>query len=250
MDGTGDLSNYTMDTVTTAPQSTTEKPMMTKTGRPANDAALKASRGPLAKHWAGCTLNNYKPEDEAAFLVNVQPVADYYVYGKEIAPTTGTPHLQFMVCFKSAKRLSAVTKLLPSGGTWFVKSAESTMLQASAYCKKDGLFIEFGELPLDQKVAGLKKIKDNYEDTLAKAKAGNIDQISAGHQIKYYNTLKRIETDFKVMPDNLDWKEGEQPNFWIWGPTSMVSSFILLLLYRHRSKPPLNRGTSVFSFLI
>jgi len=202
-----------------------EQPMLTKTGRPANAAALKIvkpARGPLAKHWAGCTLNNYKPEDEAAFLVNIQPLADYYVYGREIAPTTNTPHLQFMVCFKTAKRLSAVMKLLPSGGHWLVKSANSTMLQASDYCKKeDKAFVEFGILPLDQKTAGLKKIKDNYDDTVEKAKAGKIDEIESGHQLKYYGSIKRIQADNEIMPENLNWEEGNPPNFWIWGPTSM-----------------------------
>lgn len=114
-----------VDTVTTAPQ--------------------KLNRGPLAKHWAGCTIPNWTDKDEAAFLLNVQPLADYYVYGKEIAPTTNLKHLQFMVCFKTAKRLTAVKKLIPTQGNWEMKSAKSTMKQASDYCKKvhsfDYLFV-------------------------------------------------------------------------------------------------------------
>jgi len=53
-----------VETVTTAPQTT-----------------QKVAK---AKHWAGCTLNNYTPQDEARFLANIQPLADYYVYGKEV----------------------------------------------------------------------------------------------------------------------------------------------------------------------
>jgi len=208
------------------------------------------SRGPNAKHWAGCTLNHYKPEDIAAFLVNIQPLADYYVYGKEKAPSTGTPHLQFMVSFKTAKRLTAVIKMLPSGGHWFVKSDKSTMLQASDYCKKDGDFVEFGTLPLDQKTAGLKVIKDNYEDTLDKAKAGKIEDILAGHQIKYYSTIKKIENDYKPMPKNLIWEEGDQPNFWIWGPTSMVPSSFYYYIFVIEVNPLLIGGhqSSLSSF--
>jgi len=242
MDGTRYLSNYTMDTVTTAPQNLTEN----QTDKPAK--VVKANRGPLAKHWAGCTLNNYCEADIAAFLVNVAPIADYYVFGKELAPTTGTPHLQFMVCFKTAKRLTAVTKLLPSGGRWFVKSNGSTMLQASDYCKKEGNFTEFGTLPLDQTTAGLKKIKDNYDHTLASAKAGRIDDIEAGHQIKYYGTIKKIQADYKKMPENLNWKEGEQPNFWIYGPTSMCSFFFYYYYFVIEASPI--KGKPFFSFLI
>lgn len=117
-----------VETVTTAPQTT------------------QTTANPSGKHWAGCTLNNWTPAHEASFLANIQPIADYYVYGKEVG-ASGTPHLQFMVCFKKQTRLSAVRKLLPA--IWFVKSPRSTMQQASDYCKKDGNFIEFGTLPQD-----------------------------------------------------------------------------------------------------
>lgn len=131
-----------MDTVTTAPETTTEKPKVCK-----------------AKHWAGCTLNNYTAVQEAAFIANIQPLADYYVYGREVGPKNGVPHLQFMVCFKKQTSSVATQKLLKA--TWIVKSAKSTMKQASDYCKKDGNFVEWGTLPEDQKTAGLKVIKDN-----------------------------------------------------------------------------------------
>lgn len=41
------------------------------------------------------------------------------------------------------------------------------------------------------------------------------------HQVRYYRTIKSIQADFKVMPKSLDWKEGHQPNLWIYGPTGM-----------------------------
>jgi len=219
-----------MDTVTTAPENPTGNFNVDISTKPKK----VAGRGPLAKHWAGCTLPNYSDADKAAFLVNVQPLADYYVYGEEICPSTGTPHLQFMVCFKTAKRMTAVIKLLPKAGEWQVKSQFSTMKQASDYCKKDGKFTEYGVLPLDQQTAGLKVIKDNYDQTLESAKAGNMEQISAAHLIKYYGTIKRITHDYKKMPENLTWEEGEQPNFWIWGPTSML--FFTIFYYYSSSK--------------
>jgi len=111
--GTLKLSNMEVDTVTTAPQ----------------------NKGPQARHWAGCTLNNPTAADEACFLAKIAPIADYYVYGREQGES-GTPHFQFMVCFKSVKRLSAVTKLFPNKAHWEMKSSLSTMQQASDYCKK------------------------------------------------------------------------------------------------------------------
>jgi len=114
-----------VETVTTAPQ---------KTFTPI----------PKAKHWAGCTLNNYTPQDEAKFLAVIQPLATYYVYGREIG-SKGTPHLQFMVCFNTQKALTALKKILPEAH-WEVKSAKSTMQQASDYCKKDGNSTKLGTL--------------------------------------------------------------------------------------------------------
>lgn len=190
-------SKLLMDTVTTAPQTA-----------PAN---------PSGKHWAGCTLNNYTPQDVAKFLAVIEPLADYYVYGKEVGEK-GTPHLQFMVCFKKQTRLSAVRKILPTA-RWFVKSSKSTMVQASDYCKKDGDFVEYGTLPLDQTVKSRAVIADKYADTIAKAKANDLDSIVPEHTLRYYKTIKSIQADHKIMPKNLNWKV--TPNLWIYGDTGM-----------------------------
>jgi len=117
-DHTLNQSKMEIETVTTAPQIN--------------------KRGPKAKHWAGCTLNNYVAVDEAKFEVSIQPIADYYVYGKETGKE-GTRHLQFMICFKSAKELSALKKIFPTAH-FEMKSPLSTMTRASNYCKK-GIFI-------------------------------------------------------------------------------------------------------------
>lgn len=107
-----------MDTVTTAPE--------------------KFKKIPKAKHWVG-TLNNYTPADEACFLSKIEPLADYYVYGKEVGEQ-GTPHLQFMISFKAQKALTGCIKLFVNKAHWEVKSQKSTMQEASDYCKKVCVF--------------------------------------------------------------------------------------------------------------
>lgn len=221
-----------MDTVTTAPQN------VKNVGK-----AAPPSRGPQAKHWAGCTLPNPTADDYSAFP-KMQPLVDYYVYGIETG-AGGLPHLQFMVCFKKPHRLSAVKKLFPTQAHWEVKSAKSTMQDASNYCKKgdqtheewvewkeagpnfgsNAQFHEFGTLPLDQKTAGLKVIQDLYQDTVEKAKIGDIENINAEHKLRYYSAIKKIQHDEKKMPENLDWSEGNMPNYWIHGPTGTGKSY-------------------------
>jgi len=173
-----------VETVTTAPQTT-----------------QKVAK---AKHWAGCTLNNYTPQDEAKFLANIQPLADYYVYGKEVAPS-GTPHLQFMVCFKKQTSSVAVQKLLKAA--WFVKSSKSTMQQASDYCKKGGDFFEIG-------VLGEGDAIFRWQDVRKNAAEGNFDQIPDSVFVPYYNNIHRIFADAAPPVARLT----EYPGVWIWGP--------------------------------
>lgn len=119
------------NTITTAPENVGN----VKKGNPKPNV-------PKAKHWAGCTLNNYSDVDEAKFTAVIRPIADYYVYGKEVGES-GTPHLQFMVCFKKQTSLTACLKIHRCH--WEVKSSKSTMQEASDYCKKvynfDYLFV-------------------------------------------------------------------------------------------------------------
>jgi hypothetical protein len=67
------------------------------------------------------------------------------VFGREIAPTTGTPHLQGYVHFERTKRLSGVRVLFPHGT--HLEPRRGTPEQAADYCKKDGDFEERGVLP-------------------------------------------------------------------------------------------------------
>lgn len=131
---------------------------------------------PEAKHWAGCTLNNYTQEDILRFEVLIKPLATYFVFGREVGES-GTPHLQFMVSFASKKvpffvcfvmftngqRLTSIKKLLPTAH-WEVKSRGSTFRQASDYCKKDGDFTEWGTLPQEQTV--INSFRTNFFFTI------------------------------------------------------------------------------------
>lgn len=88
------------------------------------------------------TLNNWVETDLAA----IDALAcRYVVYGKETG-SSGTPHLQGFVIFDSSLRLSAVRTLLPR---CHLEPARGTSVQAATYCKKDGDFVERGELPVN-----------------------------------------------------------------------------------------------------
>lgn len=114
------------------------------------------------KYWC-FTLNNYTHED----IVKLNALAssvDYLVFGKETAPTTGTPHLQGYVAFSVNKRLQAAKRALSdnSGIHLERKAFNSTHQQAADYCKKDGDFEEFGVIPTDTQ--GKRNDWERYKD--------------------------------------------------------------------------------------
>jgi len=76
------------------------------------------------------TWNNYP--DNYAGLLDAIPVR-YIVAGEEIAPATGTPHLQGYVYFPNARTETSVRRLLPG---CHIEVARGSHQQADRYCRK------------------------------------------------------------------------------------------------------------------
>lgn len=99
------------------------------------------------------TLNNYTAgDDDALKALGTADGTTYLVYGYETGES-GTPHLQGYVVFGSRKRFNQVKSLLPNGA--HIEAKRGTCKQASDYCKKDGIFQEFGSLPRDSSGANV-----------------------------------------------------------------------------------------------
>lgn len=155
-----------------------------------------------SKHWV-LTVNNPEPHHERLFR---DLDCTYAVFGREKGES-GTPHLQAYVIFKNRKTFTSVKKIF---STAHIERARGTPQEASDYCKKDGDFEEFGEIPPD----GGSMEKRRWEEVKEKAKAGDLDGIPADIYVRYYNTLKKIKADHQVVPpaqDTLDfhWYYGE-----------------------------------------
>lgn len=76
------------------------------------------------------TWNNY-PADYSSHLDTL--AVSYIVAGEEVAPATGTPHLQGYLYFTNARTLSAVRKLLPG---CHLTTPNGTHQQNDQYCRK------------------------------------------------------------------------------------------------------------------
>lgn len=88
------------------------------------------------------TLNNWNDEDHFNAMNLPAYKTAYFVCGYEIAPTTGTPHLQGYVNFRTARSLADVTRLVPKA---HFDVARGSCKQNQKYCGKSGIYVEDGK---------------------------------------------------------------------------------------------------------
>jgi len=157
------------------------------------------------------TINNYS-DDTKLMLAQVECV--YIVYGEEVAPTTGTPHLQGVVFFKSLKSHKQVCALIPGAWCEEARSVE----EAIKYAKKDGKWTERGVEPMNKKRKGDHEIA-RWENAWKKAKTGEFDDIDADIRLRYKRTLEQIYAENRKVEDRSELK-----NYWYVGKSGCGKS--------------------------
>jgi len=156
------------------------------------------------------TLNNYSMEEYLSLTMLSEAI--YAVIGKEVGES-GTPHLQGFFIWPNSRRLSAMRKLSPRAH-W--EPTKGTSKQAADYCKKEGDFVEIGDLP---RSPGDSQ-KHRWEIAYANAKSGDFDEIPADIRFRYYSTCKHIAKDhLAAVPDALN-----VTGVWIWGAPGVGKS--------------------------
>lgn len=94
------------------------------------------------------TLNEYTPE-ELDQLNNLEATKiEYAIFGKEVGPENGIPHIQGYIKFKKQIRGSSLLKMLPTRSA--VDKAKGNAYQNYIYCSKGGDFTEIGERPVEK----------------------------------------------------------------------------------------------------
>jgi len=88
-----------------------------------------------ARFWC-VTINNYNRADIGQFDI-IQKDCDYWIFGKEVAPETGTKHLQCYIVFKNPKTAKFCHGIFPSRGHW--TKANGTPEHNRTYCSKGTL---------------------------------------------------------------------------------------------------------------
>lgn len=142
------------------------------------------------------TLNNYSEEDPQRILDTIEDNVKYVLFGKEVAPTTGTPHLQGLIVFRSKVRRRTVQETIKPGVLMHVEIMRS-LKGSIVYNRKDGDWFEAGERPVSQEEKGMKE-KERYKRAWDLARSGDLDGLIEEHPdiaMRHYSTIKRIRTD-------------------------------------------------------
>lgn len=85
------------------------------------------------------TWNNHRNID------TLHEKLQYVAFGHEIAPTTGTPHLQGWAYAKNSMRLTQWKKVLPGA---HIEAMRGTFADNDAYCSKESKLFKLGEKPM------------------------------------------------------------------------------------------------------
>lgn len=170
------------------------------------------------------TINNYTEE-----LIEKlkQEECKYLIFGKEIAPTTGTPHLQGYIVFHNPRSHEAIKKLYP----WYIvpKFKNATSEHNKAYCSKEATDVfEKGICPTPAEDKGLDE-KNRWKRARELAKEGRFDEIDDDIYIRYQSSFKRIYKE-DTLPRNPKHLE-ECCGIWIWGPPGTGKSHMARMEY-------------------
>lgn len=93
------------------------------------------------------TYNNYTEEGEEKVKKWLTDNCKYAVFGHEVAPTTGTPHLQGYLSLQKKKTIKSLQKIFKKLDIGLaIKNADGSATSNRKYCSKDGNFWECGEI--------------------------------------------------------------------------------------------------------
>jgi len=176
------------------------------------------------------TVNNYT-ENDIETLKSLDYV--YLIFGYERGESN-TPHLQGFIHFRNALRFSTLKQWLPRAH-W--EKRKGSIQQAADYCKKEGNFQEFGEIPSDPKDKG-NKSKETWTTILAKAEEGDHKWIKKNHPKVWVNLSHRLES---LRRPNISIIEGELLHEWWVGPTGTGKSKTVWELYPSHYQKELNK---------
>lgn len=153
-----------------------------------------------AKCWCFTSYN----VDDVPFNA-VSDKYEYLCFGRETCPTTNRPHLQGYVAFRVRTKFSTVRNWLPGA---HIEKARGSPQENVDYCKKDGDFQSFGQLP------SAPGSSNKFRDAICLAKSNRLAEVEEVHPGLFLRYKKTLESCIAFTTDELDCECG----VWICGP--------------------------------
>lgn len=188
-------------------------------GPPGAPPGSYAQNTTQSMYWA-VTWNNpppqWKTNIEWLFLHNH---VSYIVAGLEIAPTTGTAHLQIYAVFNTRKRLVGVRSLFGNAVYATPKYAHTTSAQNIEYCKKDkNVVVEFGTPPDETDKKDMASAWETFNQLASQRKYSEIQAQFPSMYTRYHATMMRIGESSKHDLEGLLIDLPGACGVWVWGP--------------------------------
>lgn len=166
----------------------------------------------------------------------------YFVMGREKAPSTGHEHLQCFIHFVNARKFHQVKKFFEPLEPR-LDAGDGKAVTMMNYCKKDGEYEEFGKAPKTSSEAGAKggsKTSELMSRFIRYAEKGHFEKIkrlSPGMYLRYYRTWAQIYKDKGSAPPDLD----EVCGIWIYGDSNAGKSFYARREFGRFYDKPINK---------
>lgn len=151
----------------------------------------RASRPSQNRRWV-FTVNN--PTGD--IVSPLEPLVEYMVVGNEVAPQTGTPHLQGYCFLKTKMRRSQLSKLLP---TAWLQEAKGSHQDNFDYCTKAKDFKEYGKFPEESSSCG----KKFWNEFIASARAGTAEDTHPQQFVQYHAFVIKMMKENPPKVDDL-----------------------------------------------
>jgi len=171
-----------------------------------------------------CFTINHPTDSDRSEIESLVKKCVYVITANEVGDS-GTPHIQGYCYMTSAKVLSGMKKMLTRA---HLEAQKGTPKQAIEYCKKDGDFQEYGSAPASQENKG-KRGREFWDEQLALAKAGRVEECDSKLQITHDLALHRIAARYAPQLEELDISNNHHQ--WFYGETGTGKSRAARLQY-------------------
>lgn len=163
------------------------------------------------------TLNNYTQEEYDWIISQFSNCCKWLCVGKEVAPETGTPHLQGACILKKQVRRSTFANYIGFKRAWH-HQMNGEPSDSQAYCMKEKVletdFFESGEMPQNR-----QGTRNDLKSVVTRMLAGETVS-SMIHEVDPAVAVVKFHRGLNHLESKLAKPRGEPPKiFWFWGPT-------------------------------